>query len=162
MRIRGLLIGLVALALAISASAQTKISGTVQCKADPITPVEIGDKPGHAYAIIKSSCTWTKPMDIAGSQTKTGTDVTVSEMTGDSSNDHGYHMDTMASGDKFTVQFQGKGKSKDGKPVSQSGTWSFAGGEGKVKGIKGKGTYKGAPNPDGSITYQIDGEYSLP
>jgi hypothetical protein len=51
---------------------------------------------------------------------------------------------------------------KDGKPVSGEGTWSFTSGTGKLKGIKGKGTYKGTANADGSMTYQVDGEYSLP
>jgi hypothetical protein len=162
MRLRGVLVFLFALALATTAAAQTKISGTIQCKPDPVTPVAIGDKPNHSFSVGKSQCTWTTPLQIAGGQTKEGTDVAVSETTGDQSSDHGYHMDTMANGDKFTVRFQGTGKLKDGKLESQSGTWSFVEGTGKVKGIKGKGTYKGTANPDGTMTYKIDGEYLLP
>jgi hypothetical protein len=161
MKVRGALV-VFAFGLAATAAAQTKVSGTIQCKADPVTPVAIGDKPNHAYAIVKQSCTWTKPLEIAGGETKTGEDTITSEMTGNSSRDQGYHFDTMANGDQFTVRFQGTGKSKDGKPVSTTGTWSFVDGTGKVKGIKGKGTYKGASNADGTSTTQVEGEYSLP
>jgi hypothetical protein len=45
---------------------------------------------------------------------------------------------------------------------SAEGTWSFAGGTGKLKGIKGKGTYKGKGAPDGSATYEVEGEYEMP
>ena len=102
-------------------------------------------------------------MDVAGAKTKTGNSTTVSEMSGDSSTDHGYHLDTLDNGDQFTVRFQGSGKSKDGKPVGSSGTWSCVEGSGKVKGIKGKGTYKGgALDADGSQTIEVEGEYSVP
>ena len=160
MTFRGALV-LFAFGVAASASAQTKISGTVQCKSEPVTPVEIGDKPGHAFAIIKNACTWTTPMEIAGAHTKTGDDVIAVEMNGSSSSDHGYHLDVMDDGDKFTVRFSGSGKSKDGKPVGSAGTWSFVSGTGKVKGIQGKGTYKGTANADGTTTVQIAGEYSI-
>jgi hypothetical protein len=162
MRFRGVLVLLGAFAIASTLSAQTKISGTIQCKPGAVAPVAIGDKPGHAYAIVQSECTWTKPMEIAGVQSKTGADTVVSEMSGNGSSDHGYHLDTMANGDKFTVRFQGTGKSKDGKPVSSSGTWSFVEGSGKVKGIKGKGTYKGTTSADATMTTEVEGEYQLP
>lgn len=162
MRVKGFLVFLLGIALATAAAAQTKISGTDQCKPDPSTPVAIGDKPNHAFAIGKDQCTWSKAFEMAGVQTKDGAGVAVSEITGDESSEHGYHMGTMANGDKWSVRFQGASKSKDGKPVSGEGTWSFTSGTGKLKGIKGKGTYKGTANADGTVTYQIEGEYQLP
>ena len=162
MRLRFALVSLATFALAAALTAQTKISGTIQCKAGAINPVAIGDKPGHAYAILQGDCTWTKPMEIGGVQTKTGTDTVTSEMSGNGSTDHGYHVDTMANGDKFTVRFQGTGKSKDGKQASGSGKWTFVEGTGKVKGIKGGGTYKSTAEPDGTTTTEVVGEYSIP
>jgi hypothetical protein len=162
MRVKPLILFLCALGLAMNAAAQTKISGTIQCKAGPVTPVAVGDKPGHAFAIMQGDCTWTKPMEIGGVQTKTGTDTVSAEMSGNGSTDRGYHVDTMANGDKFTVRFQGTGKAKDGKMASGSGTWSFVDGTGKVKGIKGKGTYKSMANADGTTTTEVEGEYQLP
>jgi hypothetical protein len=36
------------------------------------------------------------------------------------------------------------------------------GGTGKLKGIKGKGTYKAKMASDGSATGEVEGEYELP
>lgn len=162
MRVKSLLVFLFAVALAATAAAQTKISGTAQCKPDPSTPVPIGDKPNHSFAVGKAQCTWTKTFDIAGVQVKDGVSVSSDETSGDTTSSHGYHMGAMANGDKFESTFQGKAHSKDGKLASAEGTWTFTDGTGKLKGIKGKGTYKGPANADGSITYQVDGEYQLP
>lgn len=161
MKFRGTLVVLFALALAAAASAQTKVSGTATCKPDPMTPLEVGDAPGHMLAVQKSSCTWTG-LEIAGSAAKDGVSVANVEIRGDKGSSRGYHTGTVASGDKWTCSFQGRSVSKDGKPVSDSGTWAFTSGTGKLKGIKGKGTYKGTPNADGTMSIQIEGEYSLP
>ncbi len=161
MRVKTALVFIGFAALAASAVAQTKVSGTAQCKADPPTPVEIGDKPGHAFAINKAQCTWSK-LEIGGVAYKDGVSVSTDEIDGDKSSGGGYHTATMANGDKTTAHFHGTATTKDGKFVSGSGTWTFSSGTGKFKGIKGKGTYKGTPNADGTVTYQVDGEYSLP
>ncbi|HSS45589.1 MAG TPA: hypothetical protein VLO07_09630 [Thermoanaerobaculia bacterium] len=162
MRGKSFLVFVFAIALAATMGAQTKISGTEQCKPEPSTPVAIGDKPDHAFAIGKDQCTWPKPIEMAGVQTKEAGGTAVSEMTGDTWSEHGYHLCTMTNGDKFWVSFRGTGHSKDGKAVSDGGTWVFTEGTGKLKGIKGKGTYKGTAGADGSMTFQIDGEYQLP
>jgi len=49
---------------------------------------------------------------------------------------------------------------KDGNLESGKGTWGFTGGSGKLKGIKGKGTYTCAPSGDGS-SCNVEGEYQL-
>ena len=161
MRVKTVLVFLGAAALAASAFAQTKVSGTAQCKADPATPVEIGDEAGHAYVVGKSQCTWSK-FEIGGVPYKDGTSVYTNETKGDKATGSGYHVATLANGDKATANFHGKSTSKEGKVQTDGGTWTFTSGTGKCKGIKGKGTYKGTSNPDGSMTYQVDGEYSLP
>jgi len=84
------------------------------------------------------------------------------EVSGNKSRDNGYHVSTMASGDKFYVRYQGTSTFKDGALQSQEGKFSFTGGTGKLKGIKGQGTYKGTAAADGSITYLVEGEYTLP
>ena len=140
---------------------QGKASGTAECKVDPLAPVAIGDREGHAFAIGKAECTWSN-FAIAGVQYKEGVSVSIDEINGDKSTGNGYHTATLANGDKTTARFQGTATSKDGKFVSGNGTWTFASGTGKYKGIKGKGTYKGTPNADGTVTYQVEGEYTLP
>ena len=161
MRVKTVLVFLGAATLAASAVAQTKVSGTAQCKADPPAPVAIGDKPGHSFAIGKAQCTWTG-FAIAGVPYKDGVGVSLDEINGDKSTSNGYHTATLASGDKAAAHFNGTAVMKDGKFVSGGGTWTFTSGTGKCKGIKGKGTFKGTPNADGTVAYQVDGEYSIP
>lgn len=164
MRLRTALSFLAAVALAAAAGAQTKSSGTIQCgKADPQQSIEVGDKPGHMMGVSKSSCTWSPGMEIAGSKSKDGYSVSFNDSTGSKYSGHGIHVSTMDNGDKIFVKFQGGGTvSKDGALQTDSGTWSYTGGTGKLKGIKGKGTYKGKGNADGSATYEIEGDYQLP
>ena len=161
MRVKGLLVFLFAVALAATAAAQTKTSGSATCKSDPPSPVALTDKPNHSFAVGKAQCTWTK-FEVAGLQSKDGISTSLDEITGDATSFRGYHVATMTNGDTTAVEFRGTGKLKDGKPVSGEGTWTYTSGTGKLKGIKGKGTFKGTGNADGSVTYQIEGEYSLP
>jgi hypothetical protein len=163
MKTRFISLVLLGVLVTVGLSAQTKTSGTATCKSDPASPppVALTDKPNHSFAVGKAQCTWTK-FEVAGLPYKDGTSASLNEITGDTSSFHGYHVATTTNGDTTTAKFQGSGKLKDGKPVSDSGTWSFTSGTGKLKGIKGKGTFKGTANADGSVTYQVDGEYSLP
>ena len=161
MRIKTALVFLGAATLAASAVAQTKTSGTAQCKAEPPTPVAIGDSEGHSFAIGKAQCTWTG-FEIEGVAYKDGVSVSMDEISGNKSKSNGYHTATLANGDKTTAHFKGTATTKYGKFVSGSGTWTFSSGTGKFKGIKGKGTFKGTPNADGTVAYKVDGEYTTP
>ncbi len=162
MRFRTALAVLAAVALAAAAVAQTKSSGTIQCaKPDPATSVDVGDKPGHMMGISKSACTWSPGMELAGARTKDGYSVSFNDSVGNKSTSHGTHVSTLDNGDKIFVKFQGAGTLKDGAPQTDAGTWSYLGGTGKLKGIKGKGTYKGKPGADGSMTYEVEGDYQL-
>ena len=42
------------------------------------------------------------------------------------------------------------------------GTWSFTGGTGKLKGLKGKGTFKSSGATADATEDQVEGEYTLP
>jgi hypothetical protein len=151
------------LALPALMAAQTKISGTVKCGApDQMQKMDIGDKPGHAYAISQGKCTWTKPMTIEGIQTKEDVGTNNEEITTTRARSRGYVLGTMSNGDKFTVRTDGTDALKDGKPQSTSGTWSFVSGTGKMKGIKGGGKFKGKPEADGSMVIEVEGEYTMP
>ena len=149
--------------VAVNLSAATKTSGTATCKMDPASPapVAVSDQPNHALAIGKAQCTWTG-FSVAGQPYKDGVSTSMTEVFGDMNASNGYHVATTTTGDTATAKFQGKGTLKDGKNVTDGGTWSFTSGSGKLKGITGTGTYKGTANPDGSMTYQVEGEYSLP
>jgi hypothetical protein len=68
----------------------------------------------------------------------------------------------MANGDRYFTVTQGTGAMKEGVAQTAEGTWSYTGGTGKLKGLKGKGTFKGKAAPDGTFTIEVEGEYQLP
>ena len=142
-----------------SAQAQNHISATPQCpKVDTGQPVEVGDHPGHALMINKlSSCTFTKPIEINGLKSTSMSSVVTVDGTGPKFRDQGYATTTMDNGDKAYIRLQGAGTATETGVPNEEGTWTFTGGTGKLKGLKGKGTYK--VSPDG---IQIEGDYSLP
>lgn len=150
--------------LASAAAAQTKTSGTISCTwPDPTYSIEVGDRAGHSVSISKFACTWIKPMEIAGLQAKDGVDVVYGDTSGAKVRASGYHISNMSNGDKVYVRFQGNDTmKKNGTTENSVGTWSYTGGTGKMKGIKGKGTYKGKSDKDGNVVSEVEGEYELP
>src|SRR4030095_12136171 len=164
MRTRPLLPLAAGLLAAASLHAQTKISGTLQCaKSNPQYAIEVPDgAKGHALELAKTARTWSKPIEMAGLQSKDGASVAVADGKDNHSADRGYHTGTMSNGDHYWVQFQGVSESANGSMQSQTGTWNFAGGTGKLKGLQGKGTYKTKGAPDGTATVQVEGTYKLP
>lgn len=159
MRINFFLVGCLLLTTVTTAAAQTKFSGTSQCaKPDPEYMVPVGDRPDHLMSLAKDKCTWTSG-EIRGVQLKDEDDTTVSDIRGNISRERGTGVANLVNGDKAFVSFQGTTTIKDKAPVTTQGNWSFTGGTGKMKGLSGKGTYKGKWNPDGTSTFEIEGEY---
>ena len=148
------------LATATVAGAQTKISGTNHCaKPDPQTTAEIGDRPGHALSLGQTKCSWTKPWEIAGVAGKQGTGTFSGEITGNTFKFNAYYVDEMANGDKAYYRYAGTATMKDGVLQTEEGTWILGGGPGKLKGVKGRGSYKGKADADGTMTYEVEGTY---
>jgi len=146
---------------AATAAAQTKISGTLQCgKSDPQHIIPVGDHPDHNLAVGQSKCTYAKSMEIEGAKSTEGVSTATDDLNGNTIRSRGFHVATMDSGDKYFVWYQGAGELKGGALQSEKGTWGFTGGSGKLKGIKGKGTYTCTPSGDG-LTCEVEGEYQL-
>lgn len=163
MKLKAVAVFFIALALPALALAQTKISGTVKCgKPDQQQKIDVGDKPNHAFAISQGKCTWTKPMTIAEIQTHDDVATSSDEITSTSVRAHGYVLGTMSNSDKFTVRTHATDAVKDGNVQGTTGTWTFASGTGKLKGIKGGGTFKGKPDAEGNMIIEVEGEYTLP
>jgi hypothetical protein len=154
---------LLAITLAASvAAAQNKLSGTHQCQQpSEIHSIEVGDHPGHAYAVSKLTCTWTKPLEIAGLKSKDETVAISTELDRNKGRDHLSGVCSMDNADKYYAHGQGTSTMKDQKFESSEGSWNFTGGTGKLKGIKGKGTYKCTPEAD-HLKCDVEGEYTLP
>jgi len=162
MKARVLGVVLVVFAFAAAAGAQTKITGAAHCaKGDPAYNVDVTDHAGHTMMLEKAACTWTTPIEIAGIKTKDGEDVRFIEATATKMTSSGTHVSTMENGDKFYVTFHDTAPVKDGKPGDAMGAWSFTGATGKLKGLKGKGTYTGKFQADGSVDVTVEGEYTM-
>lgn len=163
MKHRTLVLSFLLAACAGAALAQTKISGTGKCgKADASNPIEVGDRAGHVLVVAKASCTWTTALEMAGLKSKTYTAAVARDVTGGRAQDRGYVVVTMDNGDKAFVRTQGTSTSKEGGAHSGEGTWSYAGGTGKLKGLKGKGTYKSSGASADEVEDQVEGDYTLP
>ncbi len=146
---------------AATAAAQTKVSGTVQCgKPDPQLLIPVGDRPDHSLGVDQAKCTWTKPMEIEGAKSTESVGTATNDVSGNTFRARGFHVVTMDSGDKFFVWLLAAGETKDGALQSEKGTWGFTGGSGKLKGIKGKGTFTCAPSGEG-VACDVEGEYQL-
>ena len=146
---------------AVTANAQTRVSGTAQCaKPDPAHVLPVGDRPDHSLAVEQIKCTYTKPMEIGGDKSKDGVSTETGDISGNTTKARGFHVATMESGDKFFVSYQGTGTTKEGTVFGLKGNWGFTGGTGKLKGIKGKGTYTCTPAGE-MLSCEVEGEYQL-
>jgi hypothetical protein len=162
MRLKIIFTLLIVLALAAVASAQTKISATLQCgKPDQVQAIEVGDRPNHSFVISQMKCTLTKASEIAGLQGKEVVNTVFTEASGNRLHHQAYSVESMTNGDKFYSRCQGSATMKEGV-FETEGKCSFAGGTGKLKGLKGQGTYTGKGAPDGTSTMETEGEYELP
>jgi hypothetical protein len=143
------------------ATAQTTITGDGKCgKPDQQQSIDVGDRDGHSLMLVKFSCTWTTPYEVAGLKTKDYTGVAVSDVHGERMQDRGYVVVTMDNGDKAFVRYTGNGTTtKDGNSTGE-GTWSYTGGTGKLRGITGTGTYKSTGDANGAQDH-VEGNYTL-
>ena len=163
MKSKTVVLSLLLTACAGVALAQIKISATGTCgKADATHAIEAGDRAGHMLVVTQVSCTWSTPMEMAGLKSKSYTVAASADSAGGHSQDRGYVVTVMDNGDKAYIRFQGTGTSKEGGAHSSEGTWSYTGGTGKLKGLKGKGTYKGSGATADATEDQVEGEYTLP
>ena len=154
--------GLLAVLPAGRAQAQTKLAGKMTCaKPDPNYSTPVGDRADHTMSLLAQKCTWSQG-ELGGDRLKDETDTFTSDVTGSLSHDRGYGVGSLASGDKYFVRFAGTTTLKGEAPVRAQCTWSFTGGTGKLKGLTGKGTCTGTFGPDGTLSWDIQGEYATP
>jgi len=148
-------------AFAGSALAQTQVSGTSKCaKPDTSQSVEVGDRAGHMLVLEKGTCTWSTPLEMAGLKSTSYTSADTVDVTGEKFQVRGYVVMAMDNGDKAYVRYQGTASATE-QAGNGEGTWFYTGGTGKLKGLKGKGTYK-TSGPMNDQETKVEGEYSLP
>ncbi|HEY4840282.1 MAG TPA: hypothetical protein VIH72_16825 [Candidatus Acidoferrales bacterium] len=162
MKIRIMTVAGLVCMLASAVGAQTKFTGTVNCaKPDPNYTVDAGDHPGHSFTLVKESCKWTDTL-INGMKITDDTGAATGEATSTKMTSAGTRIVTMENGDKFFASVHDSSPVKDGQPTDIEGVFTVTGGTGKLKGIKGHGTYKVTPNADGTAAVTVTGEYMMP
>jgi hypothetical protein len=143
------------------AAVADKVTGTCECgKSDPQHLLPAGDRPDHKLGVEASRCVWTKPLDIGGDKTKEGVATHVIEIDGREIRFHGVHEVTLQSGGKIALPYQGSGVSKENNETQSKGTFSFAESTGKLKGIKGNGTFSCKSVREG-VSCDVVAEYVL-
>jgi len=163
MKIRIMTVAGLVFMLASAVGAQTKFTGTVTCaKPDPNYTIDAPDHPGHSYSLEKDSCSWGADTLINGLKITADTGVGTGEMTATRATSSASRVATMENGDKFFASIHDTSPVKDGVPTDIEGQFTITGGTGKLKGIKGHGTYKVTPNADGSASVSVRGEYTVP
>jgi|HubBroStandDraft_1064217.scaffolds.fasta_scaffold04313_2 hypothetical protein len=136
-----------------------KVEGKVRCdKPDPEYSIDVPDRPGHALIIAKRKCNWTEPMLIMGAKTKDGVAVGYSEKSEGMLHISGFETDTLNNGEKITWKSVGQVPAEKG-PATATGRWSLMRGTGKLKGIKGGGSYEEKVDADDVLVLELEGVY---
>jgi hypothetical protein len=142
-----------------SATNFVEVEGKVRCeKPDPAYSIDVPDRPGHALMIAQRQCKWAEPMVILGAKTEVGVAVSFTERMEGTLHIHGFETDTLDNGEKITWQSMGQVLAEKG-PVDSKGRWSLMRGTGKLKGIKGGGTYEGKLEADDVLILDFEGVY---
>ena len=139
-----------------------QVKSTVQWKCEKPSDqhsINVGDKPGHTYAVDQINCTPVNG-DINGARRKSGTGTEFLEFRGNRFTGHGEFIETMENGDRNFYTYQMRGTSQNGV-LQGSDTWSMREGAGKLKGAKATGSCKGGGNPDGTATWDCSGDYTM-
>jgi hypothetical protein len=135
------------------------IKGSVHCtKPDTFYSIDVPDRPGHSLIIAQRKCTWTEPLVIQGAKTKEGVWTTFTERMEGTLHIHSFEVDTLDNGEKTTMQTMGQILGEKG-PLDTKGQWSFMRGTGKLKGIRGGGTYEGKLDADDVLNLKLEGVY---
>ena len=160
---RYLLLSVCILALAMSAAAQTKLVAVIDCNnADPLHIIAVPDREGFSYQINQNKCKWTKGSDLEGIEPGEVFNVVFVDTRGARVRTDHTQVTRYTNGDRVFATGTG---SYDSKAMSSTGKWSYTGGTGKFRGLKGSGSYvcksKGA-EPNSGYTCDVEGEYALP
>jgi len=156
---------LAAVCLILSAQAQVKGSfhETSVCGKSAVhQTVLIDDDRQHSVSLDQRPCISREPIEIGG---LTGTDYVaygVDDVQDGRSIDRGYVVGTMKNGDRYFLTYEGTAIMNGSVPEQLEGTWAFTGGSGRLRQLRGGGSYTARPTADGEMEFVIEGKYELP
>jgi hypothetical protein len=140
------------LLVALAATAQDKVETKWNCAKPATNPsLEVGDVPGHSYALAQGTCNATA--SVSGE--KSGAYTEFDEVRKSSNVGHGRFNVTMDNGDMVYYTYETAGPNDITKPATNK--WRMVSGTGKHKGTKGSGTCSGTRHDDGSSDWECTG-----
>lgn len=145
------------------ASAQTKISGSLECASPVLREVmEVGDRAPHTMVLSQRVCRWSRPLRMEG--VSSGDDVLslFTDARADGARDRGYNVMVMSNGDRVFMHYASSLEKSGRRAASAEGDFALSGGTGKFQGICGSGTLTSRSTPDGKMTVRLEGQYTLP
>jgi hypothetical protein len=149
------------LAATAVSTAEILPGSTFKCaKPDPVYSLEAGDAPNHHFYVLKAACVPTQGIRIAGVEVKDVTITASGEVSGDRDRGGAVHVSMMANNDQVFARSITTGRIQNGRETF-GGTWTFVGGTGKFKNLRGKGTYQCKPAEDGGALCTSSGSYLL-
>lgn len=140
-------------------SAQMKSATSGTCAKPDVQTIPAGDHDGHVFMLGTGKCE--SKGEIGGAMSKEGAFAEHSDATATHTRAWGVYVETFDSGDKIFYTYQSTGAVKGGMLTMGSNKYQITGGTGKMKGIKGSGTCKLTGTPDGGLTYDCTGEYTI-
>lgn len=160
-------VSLLAICLASSSVVCAQIKGTfhetaVCGKSAVHQTVLINDDRQHSISLDQRPCTSREPIEIGGLKSSEYVTYGVDDVQNGRSIDRGYGIGTMANGDRYFLAYNGTATMNGNVPVHLEGTWTFTGGTGRLKPLKGGGSYTAHPTADGGMEFVIEGSYELP
>ena len=160
---RTFLLSLTCAACFLSAEAAADQStATCECgKPESQHMLPAGDRPDHSLGVQALQCSWSKPLELGGEKTRDSVATELIEVSGARFHVRsGVHELTMQSGDKVALLYRGTGVSQSDRDAQVKGSFTIAHGTGKLKGIKGTGTFDCKSAGD-SASCEVVAEYSL-
>jgi hypothetical protein len=154
---------LVLVSAAAAAPAQTKFTMSGKCpKPEAQQALPAADAPDHMVTIAQGKCTPVKAAEIEGSPSTEGAFAEHGEVTGNKGHVSGTYVETLANGEKVYYRYEGTSVLQGGALQTMQNKWKIVGGTAKLKGITGQGICSGKGTPDGGLTFECTGDYTLP
>lgn len=151
---------------------QIRLTGTLLCEESEgveSTDLRIGSHHRVTLEIEERKCFWLKPLQILGSEAKEETrwvyreiDYVYGKISHMKYWERGSSEGAMSNGDTYSMRwwFDASKEPEDYSARRQvQGRWIFKGGTGRLKGIKGQGTYKGEVSANRTVSLTVEGIY---
>jgi hypothetical protein len=140
------------------ALAQKKVDTKWRCSIpSAFHTLPIGDSPNHSFTILQGSCR--SISSKADFPEREGVYTEFQELRNLTVIVHGFMDVTMQNGDLVYYKYEGSFSPDITKPFSQR--WTFAGGTGRYRSIKGRGSCAGMVHPDRTGDMECTGTLSI-